>query len=173
MIAFRCCLSLRTASTPFVLALCTALMSAFPARASSGEAGHDADAPVALFNTAAVAREQALDSANAPNERGLARSALPNRTSEIDPPSSPERNIERAMSKALSPPMQRCAALNAAINQAVMDKHGSRAIAPDSNGGWHPRWAPSPPGPSNGRFADKQARLEAEYSKLGCGRSVR
>ncbi len=123
----------------------------------------------AAFKVSAVAGEQALGLANALFESGLVKYAQPNWIMEVDR-RSPERNIERAMSDALSPPRQRCAALNAAISQAVMDKNGSQARAPDLNTRRYSGSANAAPGLNDGRFSDKQARLEAEYTKLGCTR---
>lgn len=103
---------------------------------------------------------------------GPANDAKPHRIAEGER-HSPARNIERTMSEALSPPRQRCAAINAAISQAVMDKHGSRALPPAYNAGRYPGSANWATGPKDGQFADKQARLEAEYSNLDCARSAR
>lgn len=130
------------------------------------------DASGTAFKISAVADEPALGPANERSDRGPAEYAKPHRLAEMER-HAPARNIERTMSEALSPPRQRCAAINAAISQAVMDKHGSRALAPAPNAGRYPGSANWATGPKDGQFADKQARLEAEYSNLDCARSAR
>lgn len=163
MIVFGRCRSLHTASKPVAVALSATLACACLAGQAESVVGS------AAVKGGLVASEQAHVPASAPYESGLVKHAQPNSLVDVDR-RSPARNIERAMSEALSPPRQRCAALNAAISQAVMDKSGSRALAPDANAGRYSGFVNKTPGLNDGPFTDKQARLEAEYSKLGCSR---
>ncbi|PMS20370.1 hypothetical protein C0Z18_10530 [Trinickia dabaoshanensis] len=123
-----------------------------------------------LFKVGSITGEHALVLANALFESGLVKYAQPNWVIDLDRHAPPERNIERAMSEALSTPKKRCAALDAAISQAVMDRRGSRTVGPDAHASPGPRSANTALGPNDGRFADKQTSLETEYAKLGCAR---
>jgi hypothetical protein len=154
MSLFGCCRNPRTASKSIAAALLAARAVALCCLA----------VPVGI-----AAQADVQDRYRYQGTTKMPLSRQPNLSMEADRP-APERNIERVMSEALSPPRQRCAALSAAIGQAVMDKRGSRALAPDVNARRYPGSSNQTPGMNDGGWRDKQARLEAEYSNLGCMR---
>lgn len=184
----------RMIQAPGILFAATDESSAQRAQAWLGARGWHAE-PIgagAVFKVDSVAGEQALDLANALYESGLVKFAQPNWVMNIDravapraaassvgagslnepPNATRNRQVERAISDALAPPRQRCAALRAAINQAATDANGSQGARANAQFGWDRRSGNRMLEPPRTSGTDRRTRLENEYSQLDCARQA-